>query len=76
LDNVDSIMQRHHADNFNQNAASPPPSCSKYHHPYFTPAEVDYLSDKQRGKLAVSQEQKLRQYACGELEVIGARLGL
>ena len=53
-----------------------PASSSKYHHPYFTPAEVDYLCKKQRGKLSETQEEKVRQYACAEMEVIGAKLGL
>jgi CTD kinase subunit beta len=58
-------------------AQSPvPPSSIKYHHPYFTPAEVDHLSEKQRGKLSATQEEKLRQSACGFLEGVGARIGL
>ncbi|KAG6840991.1 hypothetical protein C0991_002881 [Blastosporella zonata] len=50
-------------------------SSSKYHHPYFTPAEVKYLSEKQRGKLTETQEEKARQSACGFLEALGARIG-
>lgn len=53
-----------------------PASSSKYHHPYFTPAEVDYLSEKQRGKLSVTQEERTRQQACGFLEAVGAKVGL
>jgi len=52
-----------------------PASSSKYHHPYFTPAEVEYLSEKQRGKLSVTGEEKVRQNACGFLEAMGARIG-
>ncbi|TFK40848.1 cyclin-like protein [Crucibulum laeve] len=52
-----------------------PASSSKYHHPYFTPAEVEYLSEKQRGKLSLNQEDKVRQNACGFLEALGARIG-
>ncbi|KAJ7095790.1 cyclin-like protein [Mycena belliarum] len=52
-----------------------PHSSSKYHHPYFTPAEVEYLSEKQRGKLSVTQEERVRQNACGFLEALGARIG-
>jgi len=62
----------------NVRAQSPshiPTSSSKYHHPYFTPAEVDYLSEKQRGKLSVTQEEKARQQACGFLEAVGAKIG-
>ena len=53
-----------------------PTSSSKFHHPYFTPAEVEYLSEKQRGKLSVTQEDKVRQNACGFLEALGVRIGL
>jgi CTD kinase subunit beta len=53
-----------------------PASSSKYHHPYFTVSEVEYLSEKQRGKLSASQEEKVRQQACGFLEVVGAKIGL
>ncbi|KAJ6585084.1 cyclin-like protein [Mycena capillaripes] len=52
-----------------------PHSSSKYHHPYFTPAEVEYLSVKQRGKLSVTQEERVRQNACAFLEALGARVG-
>jgi len=52
------------------------PASLKYHHPYFTPAEIDYLSEKQRGKLSITQEEKVRQNACGFLEAIGTRIGL
>ena len=53
-----------------------PASSSKYYHPYFTPAEIEYLSEKQRGKQSVTQEEKVRQSACTFLETIGARVGL
>lgn len=48
----------------------------KYHLPYFTPAEVDQLADKQRGRLSVTQEEKIRQQACGFIEAVGAKIGL
>ncbi|KAJ7708526.1 cyclin-like protein [Mycena metata] len=54
---------------------STPHSSSKYHHPYFTPAEVEYLSEKQRGKLSVTQEERVRQQACAYLEGLGSRVG-
>ncbi|KAF7365228.1 CTD kinase subunit beta [Mycena venus] len=57
------------------NDSSTPTSSSKYHHPYFTPAEVGYLSEKQRGKLSVTQEDRARQKACAFLETLGARIG-
>ncbi|KAH8104709.1 cyclin-like protein [Cristinia sonorae] len=47
----------------------------KYHLPYFTPAEVEQLSEKQRGKLSVTQEERARQLACGFIENVGAKLG-
>ncbi|KAL4072990.1 cyclin-like protein [Scleroderma yunnanense] len=52
-----------------------PASFSKYHHPYFTLAEVEYFSEKQRGKLSVSQEEKARQQACGFIEAVGSKIG-
>ncbi|KAI0031078.1 cyclin-like protein [Vararia minispora EC-137] len=45
------------------------------HHPYFTPDEVDFLSEKQRGKLSTTQEEKARQQACAFMEAVGSRIG-
>ncbi|KDQ62447.1 hypothetical protein JAAARDRAFT_66179 [Jaapia argillacea MUCL 33604] len=56
-------------------STSQPSSSSKFHHPYFTPTEVEQLSDKQRGKLSINQEEKARQQACGFVEAIGAKIG-
>jgi len=47
-----------------------------YHRPYFTPSEVDILSEKQRGKMNATQEEKVRQSACAFLESVGSRIGL
>ncbi|KAI0731920.1 cyclin-like protein [Fomitopsis betulina] len=47
----------------------------KHHLPYFTPAEVERLSDRQRGKLSLTQEEKVRQQACGFIEAVGAKIG-
>ncbi|KAF8895340.1 cyclin-like protein [Infundibulicybe gibba] len=58
-----------------QSPSQLPASSSKFHHPYFTPAEVDYLSEKQRGKLSITQEDKVRQSACGFLDALGTRIG-
>lgn len=52
-----------------------PASFSKYHHPYFTSAEIQYLSEKQRGKLSATQEEKARQQACGFIEAVGSKIG-
>ncbi|KAF5314841.1 hypothetical protein D9619_006929 [Psilocybe cf. subviscida] len=52
-----------------------PSSSSKYYHPYFSPAEVEYLSEKQRGKQSATAEDKVRQTACAFLETVGARIG-
>ncbi|CAK5269903.1 unnamed protein product [Mycena citricolor] len=52
-----------------------PHSSSKYHHPYFTPDEVSYLSEKQRGKFSETQEERVRQSACTFLEALGSRIG-
>ncbi|PCH40239.1 cyclin-like protein [Wolfiporia cocos MD-104 SS10] len=60
-------------------AGSPSQSAStshiKFHLPYFTTTETEQLSDKQRGKLSVTQEEKARQQACGFVEAVGARIG-
>lgn len=48
----------------------------KFYHPYFVPADIEFLSGRQRGKLSLSQEDKVRQNACGFLEIMGARIGL
>ena len=53
-----------------------PASHLKYYLPYFTPQEVDRLSEKQRGKLSATQEEKARQQACGFIEAIGGDIGL
>ncbi|KAL5519762.1 hypothetical protein ACEPAG_1422 [Sanghuangporus baumii] len=57
-----------------QSPSQLPASHVKHHHPYFSPAEVEYLSDKQRGKLSVPQE-RLRQQACGFIEAVGLKAG-
>lgn len=61
---------------FQDSASQLPTPNIKYHFPYFTPAEVEQLSDKQRGKLSISQEEKLRQQSCGFIEAVGAKIGL
>lgn len=48
----------------------------KHHLPYFTPFEVEKLSDNQRGKLSITQEEKVRQQAGGFIESVGAKIGL
>ncbi|KAF5385628.1 hypothetical protein D9757_005540 [Collybiopsis confluens] len=58
-----------------QSPSQVPASSIKYHHPYFTPAEVEIMSEKQRGKMNVTQEDKIRQNACGFIEAIGSRIG-
>ncbi|WWD16601.1 hypothetical protein CI109_101029 [Kwoniella shandongensis] len=47
----------------------------KHYKPYFTPAEVERLSAKQRGKLSVSREERGRQQACGFIDAVGVRCG-
>jgi CTD kinase subunit beta len=48
----------------------------KLYKPYFTPAEVERLSAKQRGKLSVSREERGRQQACSFIDAVGTRCGL
>ncbi|KZV73665.1 cyclin-like protein [Peniophora sp. CONT] len=45
------------------------------HHPYFTPDEIEHLSEKQRGKLSTTQEDKARQQACAFMEAVGSKIG-
>ncbi|EAU86072.2 hypothetical protein CC1G_07151 [Coprinopsis cinerea okayama7 len=56
-------------------SAQTPASTSRYHHPYFTPAELEHLSEKQRGKLSVTQEEKTRQNACSFIDAMSTRIG-
>ena len=55
--------------------AQTPTSQVKYYQTYFSPTEVEYLSEKQRGKLAASEE-KLRQQACNFIEAVGVKIEL
>ncbi|KAI0320548.1 cyclin-like protein [Amylostereum chailletii] len=50
-------------------------SSTKHHHPYFTPAEVEILAEKQRGRMSTTQEDKARQQACGFIEAVGVKIG-
>ncbi|KAI0300364.1 cyclin-like protein [Russula brevipes] len=54
---------------------SQPSTYTQLHRPYFTPYDVVRLSEKQRGKLSTSQEEKARQQACGFSESVGAKIG-
>ena len=53
-----------------------PISTVKLHKPYFTPQQIQDLSEKTRGKLSLSQEEKARQHACTFIEAVGAKIGL
>ncbi|KAI0269737.1 cyclin-like protein [Gloeopeniophorella convolvens] len=55
--------------------ANQPSSYTQHHRPYFAPFDVVRLSEKQRGKLSTSQEEKARQQACGFIESVGAKIG-
>ncbi|KZT40153.1 cyclin-like protein [Sistotremastrum suecicum HHB10207 ss-3] len=48
---------------------------TKQFQPYFTEQEVKFLSEKQRGKMSQSQEERARQQACGFIEAVGVKLG-
>jgi CTD kinase subunit beta len=56
--------------------ATQPSTYTQFHRPYFAPYDVVRLSEKQRGKLSTSQEEKARQQACGFIESVGAKIGL
>ncbi|ETW81680.1 hypothetical protein HETIRDRAFT_51297 [Heterobasidion irregulare TC 32-1] len=45
------------------------------HHPYYTPVEVEVLSERQRGKYTIAKAEKGRQQACAFIEAVGARVG-
>ncbi|KAI0043185.1 hypothetical protein FA95DRAFT_440387 [Auriscalpium vulgare] len=62
-------------DNYNDSPVISATFYTKHHRPYFTPSEVDKLSERQRGKLSINQEEKTRQQACGFIEAVGARIG-
>ncbi len=49
---------------------------SKYYYPYFSHQDIEFLSEKQRGKQTVTQEEKIRQSACTFIESVGSRVGL
>lgn len=66
----------YHHSSLRDSPSAIPASHIKYHFPYFTPAEVEQLSEKQRGKLSVTQEERARQQACGFVEAVGAKIGL
>lgn len=68
-------MEANHS-NLRDSPSNIPASNIKYYLPYFTPAEVELLSDRQRGKLSISQEEKARQQACGFIEAVGSKIGL
>lgn len=63
------------SSNANQPPKQTPSHQVKYYQTYFSPGEIEYLSEKQRGKLAASEE-KLRQQACNFIEVVGVKIGL
>ena len=71
-------MHMHHSMGMGDSPsqAPMPASFAKYHWPYFTPEMVERLSERQRGKLSITQEEKQRQQACGFIEAIGSRTGL
>ncbi len=56
--------------------ANQPSTYTQHHRPYFPPLDVVRLSEKQRGKLSTSQEEKARQQACGFIESVGTKIGL
>ena len=60
-------------------ASEPIPTAAfktRHHRPYFTPAEVAYLSEKQRGRMSESEEDRKRQIAMSFIDLVGVLLGL
>ncbi|KAH9037156.1 cyclin-like protein [Lactarius hengduanensis] len=62
-------------DTFYPGPVNQPSSYTQHHRPYFPPFDVVRLSEKQRGKLSTSQEEKARQQACGFTESVGIKIG-
>lgn len=57
-------------------SAQHPASSSRHHRPYFTDLQISMLSEKQRGKISASQEDKMKQLACSFIEGMGEKIGL
>jgi CTD kinase subunit beta len=53
-----------------------PKFITRHHRPYFSLPEAETLSEKQRGKLSLNQDEKERQRACSLIEAVGTRMGL
>lgn len=51
-----------------------PASHIRHHHPYFTPSDVEKLSEHQRGW--TQRLDKAREQACGFIEAVGSKIGL
>lgn len=45
-------------------------------HPYFSPDELAFLSERQRGKMSETHETKARNQACSFIEVVSTKIGL
>jgi hypothetical protein len=58
------------------NAIQGPNLSTRHHRPYYTPEELDILSEKQRGRLSINQDEKERQRACSLMDAVGTRMGL
>ena len=72
------VMDNHQVqqNNARDSPSQMPISHVKYHLPYFTPDEAERMSERQRGKLSMNQEEKQRQQACGFIESVGSKIGL
>lgn len=53
-----------------------PEPTTRHFRPYLRPPEIESLSARQRGKLSVAREERLRQQACTFIEQVGVRCGL
>jgi CTD kinase subunit beta len=53
-----------------------PTFITRRHRPYFSNGDVELLSEKQRGKMSMNQEEKERQKSCSLMEAVGTRMGL
>ncbi|KLT45359.1 cyclin-like protein [Cutaneotrichosporon oleaginosum] len=51
------------------------PSLLKRYRPYYRPGEVERMTARQRGKLSISREERVRQQACAFIDAVGVRCG-
>ncbi|BEI84882.1 hypothetical protein CcaverHIS002_0502830 [Cutaneotrichosporon cavernicola] len=51
------------------------PSLLKRYRPYYRAGEIERMSARQRGKLSIAREERMRQQACTFIDAVGVRCG-